>query len=212
MTPLDAPLPPASRRPESIPTLIESMVSVLTPAQYAERTILTAHYPGAGTGDHRELAHLGLGLNNKAGELLGKLASRGTPNSVPGVLVEIIIDEIGEVYWHAARLTVALRGEPTWSLGTLPPRKVQPTSTIVALELGCQCGLASGAVKKLLRGDPHPDNLRDRALVACREASIRLSWLAEAFGGSREIAMARNLDKFMDRQQRGVIKCSGDAR
>ena len=40
---------------------------------FQKYTINTAIYPGAGTGDNRELVYLGLGLTSEAGEVAGKI-------------------------------------------------------------------------------------------------------------------------------------------
>jgi len=209
VTPLDAQPFADSRLLGAVPSFIE-VAPVLTPERYAEMTLLTAHYPGVGTGDHAELAYLGLGLGNEAGALLGKMAGRFSLNSVPGEMVPEIIDGIGEVYWYTARLAAALFGSPAWALETIPHRKYQPTSTMLGLELSHQCGLASGAVSRLLRGDPNPDDLRHQAILSCREISIRLAWLAEYYGGSQQIAMERNFAKRLPRHLRSAVNGPGD--
>ena len=40
---------------------------------YQKRTLDTAVYPGAGTGDNRELEYLALGLSSEAGEVAGNI-------------------------------------------------------------------------------------------------------------------------------------------
>ena len=73
--------------------------------EYQKLTINTAIYPGAGTGDNRELVYLALGLSSEAGEVAGKikkLIRDGTyePRKIG--------DELGDVCWYSARMAEAL--------------------------------------------------------------------------------------------------------
>lgn len=73
--------------------------------EYQKKTQDTAIYPGAGTGDNRELTYLGLGLTSEAGK-------------VSGIIKKLIRDglyeptklayELGDVAWYLARLAEAI--------------------------------------------------------------------------------------------------------
>lgn len=73
--------------------------------EYQKKTNETAIYPGAGSGDDRELTYLALGLTSEAGEVAGlikKLLRDGLYD--PGKLVY----ELGDVAWYLARLAEAI--------------------------------------------------------------------------------------------------------
>jgi NTP pyrophosphatase (non-canonical NTP hydrolase) len=73
--------------------------------EYQKKTIDVAIYPGAGTGDNRELVYLALGLTSEAGEVSGKIAKLirdGKYNPMD------VAHELGDVSWHIARLAEAL--------------------------------------------------------------------------------------------------------
>jgi len=73
--------------------------------EYQKRTMDTAVYPGAGTGDNTELVYLGLGLASEAGEVAGnikKLIRDGKYD--PGSLAY----ELGDCCWYIARLAWAV--------------------------------------------------------------------------------------------------------
>lgn len=73
--------------------------------EYQKLTIETAIYPGAGTGDNRELTYLALGLASEAGEAAGKIKKLLRDGQyVPMDLAY----ELGDVCWYIARLSEAL--------------------------------------------------------------------------------------------------------
>ena len=73
--------------------------------EYQKKTIDTAIYPGAGTGDNRELVYLALGLSSEAGEVAGK---------VKKIIRDGLFEpkqlgaELGDCCWYIARLAEAL--------------------------------------------------------------------------------------------------------
>ena len=73
--------------------------------EYQKHTINTAVYPGAGTGDNRELVYLGLGLTSEAGEVAGKIKKLVRDGVFEGMQ---IAHELGDVLWYVARLGSAL--------------------------------------------------------------------------------------------------------
>jgi len=69
----------------------------------------TAIYPGAGTGNEKELTYLALGLTSEAGEVAGKIKKLIRDNNLDtGALAY----EIGDVFWYAVRLCKAIGYEP----------------------------------------------------------------------------------------------------
>lgn len=73
--------------------------------EYQKQTGNTAIYPGADTGDNRELVYLALGLTSEAGEVasnIKKLIRDGQYK--PGDLAY----ELGDVCWYVARLAWAI--------------------------------------------------------------------------------------------------------
>ncbi len=73
--------------------------------EYQKKTIDTAIYPGAGTGDNRELVYLALGLSSEAGEVAGKVKKL-----IRDGLFEPkqLGAELGDCCWYIARLAEAL--------------------------------------------------------------------------------------------------------
>jgi len=73
--------------------------------EYQKKTIDTAIYPGAGTGDNRELIYLGLGLASEAGEVTSKIKKL-----IRDGLFEPkqLGAELGDCCWYIARLAEAL--------------------------------------------------------------------------------------------------------
>ena len=72
---------------------------------YQKNTINTAIYPGAGTGDNRELVYLGLGLTSEAGEVAGKIKKLVRDGQFEPMQ---IAHELGDVLWYVARLGSSL--------------------------------------------------------------------------------------------------------
>ena len=73
--------------------------------EYQKHTINTAVYPGAGTGDNRELVYLGLGLTSEAGEVAGKIKKLVRDGQFEPMQ---IAHELGDVLWYVARLGSSL--------------------------------------------------------------------------------------------------------
>jgi NTP pyrophosphatase (non-canonical NTP hydrolase) len=73
--------------------------------EYQKKTIDVAIYPGAGTGDNRELVYLALGLSSEAGEVAGKVKKL-----IRDGLFEPkqLGAELGDCCWYVARLAEAL--------------------------------------------------------------------------------------------------------
>lgn len=73
---------------------------------YQEATDLTALYPGAGEGSLPGILYATLGLAGEAGEIPNKV--KKILRDDEGVLTpekrQVILDEIGDVLWYAARL------------------------------------------------------------------------------------------------------------
>lgn len=74
--------------------------------EYADWTINTAVYPGAGSGDIDELTYLSLGLNGEAGEV-AELVKKLIRDGVEIGLSDKIEKELGDVLYYLARLCVA---------------------------------------------------------------------------------------------------------
>lgn len=72
---------------------------------YQEQTMLTAIYPGAGSGDDRELNYLCNALTSEAGEVSGKYAKYLRDGNLD---IGALIYELGDVCWNVARLADAL--------------------------------------------------------------------------------------------------------
>lgn len=92
----------------------------------------------------------------------------------------------------------------------------------VTLGLASESGEVAGKVKKLLRGDVSiinqnkdlPDYFEYRYQIAdeAGDALWYISRIAEELGIPLEIIAQRNIDKLKSRQERDVIKGSGDNR
>ena len=72
---------------------------------YQKKTIETAIYPGAGTGNDLELYYLAMGVTSEAGEIAGKVKKLLRDNKLN---VGELAYEIGDVCWYVARLADAL--------------------------------------------------------------------------------------------------------
>lgn len=71
---------------------------------YQERTMDTAIYPGAGTGNDQEITYLALGLNGEAGEVADKIKKHLRDGKLD---IGGLIYELGDVCWYVARLSEA---------------------------------------------------------------------------------------------------------
>lgn len=71
---------------------------------YQERTMDTAIYPGAGTGNDQEITYLALGLNGEAGEVADKIKKHLRDNKLD---IGGLIYELGDCCWYIARLAEA---------------------------------------------------------------------------------------------------------
>ena len=72
---------------------------------FQKHTINTAIYPGAGTGDNRELVYLGLGLTSEAGKVAGKIKKLVRDGQFEPMQ---IAHELGDCLWYIARLGSSL--------------------------------------------------------------------------------------------------------
>lgn len=72
--------------------------------EYQKETANTAIYPYAGTGDILEFSYLALGLTGEAGEVAEKIKKYIRDGKIDH---DLIIKEIGDVYWYLARLCTA---------------------------------------------------------------------------------------------------------
>lgn len=77
--------------------------------EYGNLAFGTAIYPGAGTGDVRELTYLGLGLG-EAGEIQGKLKKLVRDGSLDK---KELAKEIGDLFWYATLLSRAIGYKPS---------------------------------------------------------------------------------------------------
>lgn len=73
--------------------------------EYQKNTINTAIYPGAGTGDNRELVYLALGLASESGEVAGKIKKLIRDGLFEPIQIAY---ELGDVLWYVARLGSSL--------------------------------------------------------------------------------------------------------
>ena len=81
--------------------------------EYSKKTLSTAIYPGAGTGNDAELTYLSLGLASEAGEVAGKIKKLIRDNKLD---VGNLAYEIGDCFWYLCRLSEAIGYEPEYIL------------------------------------------------------------------------------------------------
>lgn len=77
--------------------------------EYTEKTLETAIYPGAGTGNDAELTYLALGLTSEAGEVAGKIKKLLRDNKLD---VGNLAYELGDCFWYLCRLSEAIGYDP----------------------------------------------------------------------------------------------------
>lgn len=77
--------------------------------EYMDETFNTALYPGANEGTVEAVVYCGLGLG-EAGEVQGKIKKiiRDDGSVITDEKREVILDELGDVLWYAARLAKEL--------------------------------------------------------------------------------------------------------
>ncbi len=96
--------------------------------EYQKKTIDTAIYPGAGTGDNRELVYLALGLSSEAGEVAGKIKKLIRDGQFEPKQLGA---ELGDCCWYIARLAEALGYDfetiLRWNFEKLSERLVKKT-------------------------------------------------------------------------------------
>ena len=73
--------------------------------EYQKKTMETAIYPEAGTGEDMEIFYLALGLTSEAGEIAGKVKKYIRDGKLdPGAIAY----ELGDVAWYLARMADAM--------------------------------------------------------------------------------------------------------
>jgi len=73
--------------------------------EYQKKTMETAIYPEAGTGEDMEIYYLALGITSEAGEIAGKVKKYIRDGKLdPGAIAY----ELGDVAWYLARLADAM--------------------------------------------------------------------------------------------------------
>lgn len=96
--------------------------------EYTKKTLETAIYPGAGTGNDAELTYLALGLTSEAGEVAGKIKKLLRDNHLD---VGNLAYELGDCFWYLCRLSEAIGYDPedilTINYNKLQRRKQQGT-------------------------------------------------------------------------------------
>lgn len=83
----------------------------------------------------------------------------------------------------------------------------------VALGAGNEAGEVQGKIKKYLRGDA--ELTKEKRLEILDEVGDTLWYLAsvvEELGFDFSVAAERNIEKLLDRKERGVLKGNGDTR
>jgi len=83
-----------------------------------------------------------------------------------------------------------------------------------ALGLANEAGEVLGKIKKLMRDSDGPMNLEDKYAIAheCGDVLWYISALLRDLGVGLDVVAQTNIAKLKDRQQRGVLKGSGDNR
>lgn len=82
----------------------------------------------------------------------------------------------------------------------------------LALGLSNEAGEAAGKVKKFLRGDFPPDELRDVLEAELGDVLWYMAQLAELMGLTLDDIAAYNLDKLQGRLRAGTLQGDGDDR
>jgi NTP pyrophosphatase (non-canonical NTP hydrolase) len=82
----------------------------------------------------------------------------------------------------------------------------------LTLGLMNEAGEVGGKVKKMLRGDYDEDKLRDMLQGELGDVLWYLAVLTQQAGLTLEDVAKANLEKLMDRKDRGVLKGNGDNR
>lgn len=170
---------------------------------YVKATDETAIYPHSGTGDSIELAYLTLGLAGELAELVDKINGNCKRSA--------ILAEAGDVYWYLARFDRVFVF-PRF-VDSLP--SFSENDLLEAEHIACRMG---NDVKKALRDGPISSlPVKAAHRIKFLITSALLQFLDHASGESVEEriitnVLQPNLNKLKDRQQRGVIKGSGDYR
>lgn len=105
-------------------------------------------------------------------------------------------------YQRAAKKTAIFRGQGTMSLMSL---------MYLALGLNGEAGEVAGIAKKIYR-DGESTELANKLVKETGDCLWYLAMLCEEFGGDLGEVAQKNLDKLLDRQERGVLQGSGDDR
>lgn len=174
---------------------------MLTWKEFCDKTNETAIYPGAGTGDHREIAYLTLGLIGELGEL-----RKAHPSLVD------LLPELGDCFWYLARFQ---------HVGEIPFEPGHHISTLGVSDLS-HCALwsaidAANAAKKVLRDGAD----LTKTLACVGEVMTALLYMTrtlfnvplhEVWTPLGEHILQPNYDKLMSRKARGKIGGDGDRR
>jgi NTP pyrophosphatase (non-canonical NTP hydrolase) len=182
----------------------------ITWAEYIKATEQFVVYP-----KDKESEYVPLKLISELGEIAGKIAKQMRGD---GDMTEAIADEIGDCFWYLARLGFILTDEQLLRLGEqqFPEgnQRVEPFYKRI--------GYAARNAAQLYMSTY--DRNRDRSVwgnssnedsymrAYAESVSNSLHGLIHAYGFDFESILQSNIDKLTSRQERGVIKGSGDKR
>lgn len=185
-------------------------------AEYSQHTRRTAEYP-----EDTAILYLALGLADEAGEFTEEVTKSPTQDEV-----EEMRAEMGDVFWYVSELIRHLADDPgQWKEGS---GRVQADWTGVIStrrsmdpEFGEECAQealqraaqVAGQAKKAIRDDDgkFTDERSERILRLVTEIRRNLDKAAHHLGlGGHEIVLEENLDKLLDRKDKGLIKGEGE--
>lgn len=172
--------------------------------QYQQEAFKTAIYPNQG----KNLVYATLGLLEESGEVAEKVGTGRQINN------EEVIKELGDVLWYLAccctEMQVDLKLIYQKSLNKDAPKSVK---SLIATLFQATSKVA-GKVKKTIRDDKGilQEAKKLEIIEHLASSMICLSILSETINSSLEEVASKNLEKLLDRKDRGKLKGSGDNR
>ena len=173
-------------------------------SQYQQEANKTAIYPNQG----KNLVYATLGLLEEAGEVAEKVGTGRQINN------EDVVKELGDVLWYLSccctEMGVNLKVIYQKSLTKEAPKSVK---SLIATLFQATSKVA-GKVKKTIRDDKGilQESKKAEIIEHLAVSMICLSILSETLNSSLEEVASKNLEKLLDRKDRGALKGSGDNR